>query len=128
MTYFKAIKQSDMMNCGPTCLAMVSQFYGRTFRQDFIETLCAIGKQGVSLFNLSQAAEKIGFRTLGVKLTPDQLAEHGDKPCILHWDNQHYVVAYKTSKNRISIADPQHGKRTISREQLAERKFRQQCP
>ncbi|MFC3193921.1 peptidase domain-containing ABC transporter [Marinicella sediminis] len=118
MTHFKLIKQTDMMSCGPTCLAMISQHYGRHFRQDFIETLCAIGKHGVSLFNLSQAAEKLGFRTLGVKLTTKQLAEHGDKPCILHWDDQHFVVAYKTKKNTFSIADPQYGKSRINQQQL----------
>lgn len=118
MKYLKLIKQTDMMSCGPTCLAMVSKYYGRSFRQDFIETLCAIGKQGVSLFNLSQAAEKIGFRTLGVKLTTEQLLEQGDKPCILHWDNQHFVVAYKSKKNKFTIADPQHGKTTIDQNHL----------
>jgi ATP-binding cassette subfamily B protein len=118
MKRFKLIKQADAMNCGSTCLSMVARFYGRNYSQEFLNKLCALGKKGVSLLNISKAAEKIGFRTLGVKLSIDDLFSKSTMPCILHWENNHYVVAYKVSANKIKIADPQLGKFTLSKKEL----------
>lgn len=108
------------MNCGSTCLSMVAQHHGRRYSQEYLNKLCAVGKTGVSLLNISQAAEHIGFRTLGVKLSVDDLFSKSTMPCILHWDNQHYVVAYQVSGNKIKIADPQSGHLTCSKKQLLE--------
>ncbi len=118
MKKIKLIKQTDTMNCGSTCLSMVSQFHGRSYSQEFLNKLCALGKKGISLLNISKAAEKIGFRTLGVKLSVEDLFSKAPMPCILHWDNQHYVVAYGASRNKIQIADPQHGKTSLNTKEL----------
>jgi ATP-binding cassette subfamily B protein len=101
-------KQPDQMDCGPTCLRMVAKYYGRNFRVETLRKLCEINKEGVSLLGISNAAEKIGFRSLGVKLSAEQLKE-AELPCIIHWRQNHFVVLYKIKKHKYYLADPADG-------------------
>jgi len=96
------------MDCGPTCLRMVAKHYGRNFKVQTLRKLCDIDKEGVSLLGISIASEKIGFRSLGVKLTTEQLME-AELPCILHWRQNHFVVLYKVKKQQYYLADPAAG-------------------
>lgn len=96
------------MDCGPKCLRMVASFYGKKIKQQYLRDLCGINKEGVSLLGISEAAEKIGFRTNGVKL--DYRSIHDlTLPVILFWDQDHFVVLYKIKKDRYYIADPAKG-------------------
>ena len=75
------------------------------------KTKCFITREGVSLLGISDAAESIGFRTCGVKITGDQLVNEAMLPCILYWNNSHFVVCYKIKRKRggkliFYIADP----------------------
>jgi ATP-binding cassette, subfamily B, bacterial len=56
------------MDCGPTCRRMIAKFYGKTFSADTVEKFSNIGKEGVSLLGISDAAEEIGLRSYGVQL------------------------------------------------------------
>ena len=98
------------MDCGATCLRMIASFYGKEFSLEYLRELCYITKRGVTLLGLNHAAEKIGFETLCAKITLSQLCEEVPLPCILHWNNEHYVVLYKISQRRnkriYHIADP----------------------
>jgi len=105
---FPHYKQPDQMDCGPTCLRMVAKHYGRNFKVQTLRKLCDIDKEGVSLLGISIASEKIGFRSLGVKLTTEQLME-AELPCILHWRQNHFVVLYKVKKQQYYLADPAAG-------------------
>lgn len=96
------------MDCGPTCLRMVSKHYGRNYSLQKLRELCQISREGVSLLGISEAAEKVGFRSLGAKLSVDQLKE-AELPCILHWRQNHFVVLYWVKKGNYFIADPAKG-------------------
>lgn len=96
------------MDCGPTCLRMIAKHYGKNFNLQKLRDITGINREGVSLLGISEAAEKIGFRTTGVKLTLKQLAEI-DLPVILHWNQNHFVVLYKVKKNHYNVADPAKG-------------------
>ena len=96
------------MDCGPTCLRMVAKYYGRNFRLETLRQFCEISKEGVSLLGISDASEKIGFRSLGVKLNFRDLKE-SELPCILHWRQNHFVVLYKIQNNKYYLADPGNG-------------------
>src|ERR1700744_783108 len=82
------------MDCGPTCLRMVLRYYGRSVAIQKLRNLCFINRGGVNMLALSEAAEKLGMRTTGVKLSVEQLKE-AELPCILHWHKSHFVVLYK---------------------------------
>jgi len=96
------------MDCGPTCLRMVGRHYGRSFNIQQLRELCKINKEGVNLLGISEAAEKIGFRSSGVKVALGQLKD-AELPCILHWRQNHFVVLYKVKKEKYYIADPAKG-------------------
>ena len=105
---FTYYKQQDQMDCGPTCLRMVCSYYGRKIPIQKLRELCYINKGGVNLLAISEAAEKIGFRTTGVKLSISQLDE-AELPCILHWRQYHFVVLYKIKNHKYYMADPAAG-------------------
>lgn len=94
------------MDCGPTCLRMVAKHYGKHFTVQTLRNRSHLTREGVSLLGISQAAEGIGFRSLGVKLSFEQLAEQAPLPAIVHWNQRHFVVVYKISKDRVYVADP----------------------
>lgn len=96
------------MDCGPTCLRIVAKYYGRNFKVQTLRQLCEINREGVSLLGISDAAEKIGFRSLGAKVKLENLKE-AELPCILHWRQNHFVVLYKVKKNQYYLADPAQG-------------------
>ncbi len=114
MKNFPFYKQPDQMDCGPTCLRMIAKHYGKNFSLQKLRDIAGINKEGVSLFGISEAAEKIGFRTMGSRLTLQQLRET-ELPVILHWNQNHFVVLFKASlkssskRNIWHIADPAKG-------------------
>ena len=105
---FPFYKQPDSKDCGPTCLKIIAKHYGKTLNIQTLRTLSETTREGSNLLNISDAAESIGFKTLGVKLSVEKLHE-APLPCILHWNANHYVVLYKIKKDRIFISDPAFG-------------------
>jgi len=117
---FPFYKQPDQMDCGPTCLRMIAKYFGRHYTLQSLREISDINREGASLLGISQAAEKIGFRTIGLKINLDKLFEV-DLPCILHWNQNHFVVLYKIKKARFfgakggraslafHVADPARG-------------------
>ena len=112
------------MDCGPASLVMIAQHYGRHYTLDHLRERCSLARDGVSLLGISKAAEEIGFRTVGGRLTFDKLAEKALLPCIVHWNQEHFVVVYAVRKQRkgytIFVADPGKGLLTYSREDFCE--------
>jgi len=78
---------------------MICKHYHRDKNIEQLRQLSEIGKEGVNLLGISNAAEKIGFRTIAVQIPVEVLANDGHKPCILHWQQNHFVVLYKTRAN-----------------------------
>ena len=99
---FPIYRQLDAMDCGPTCLRMIAKFYGKNYSLQTLRTKCHITREGVSMLGISDAAELIGFRTEGVKLTWEQLRDNIPFPLIVHWKQRHFVVVYNIKKNRRS--------------------------
>lgn len=97
------------MDCGPTCLRMIAKYYGRSLSLQNLREKCSINNRGVSLLGISEAAEKINFRTMAAQITFDQLLKEAVFPAILHWNQNHFVVVYKVTKKKIFLADPSHG-------------------
>ena len=97
------------MQCGATCLQMICKYYGKDYSLVQISELCCTTNEGVSLLGMSEAATELGFQTNSVLATPEQLTKI-TLPCILHWDQEHFVVLYKIKKKRKKIiyyiADP----------------------
>ena len=124
MKPFPFYQQLDRMDCGPTCLRMIARHYGKHWSLQDLRDRSGINREGVSLLGISEAAEKIGFRTLGVKIAFAQLTSDVPLPCIVHWQQEHFVVVYKISRRRfrkevtVHVADPAKGLLTYSREEF----------
>lgn len=106
-------RQADSKDCGPTCLKIISAFYGKIIPIESLRRLSENTREGSSILNLSDAAEKMGFRTIGARLSLNNLKEM-TLPCILHWNKNHFVVLfeikYKKSKiDKLIISDPAFG-------------------
>ncbi len=106
---FPFVKQPDVMDCGPACLKMIAGFYKKTFSLETIRKKCYITREGVSFLGLSEAADNLGFRTLGVKVPFEVLTDNVPLPCIVHWRQKHFIVVYKIAKDKIWAADPAMG-------------------
>ncbi|MDC1107015.1 peptidase domain-containing ABC transporter [Prolixibacteraceae bacterium] len=115
-------KQFDAMDCGPACLGMICSWYGRQYSLDKLRENAFIGKEGVSLLGISKAAEKIGFKSVGGRFSLDTLVEKVPLPCILHWNQNHFVVLHKINrkKNIFHIADPAKGFLQYDEDQFVE--------
>ncbi|KGE86156.1 MULTISPECIES: peptidase domain-containing ABC transporter [Phaeodactylibacter] len=117
---FPFYQQLDAMDCGATCLRMVSRHFGRYYSLEYLRDLTYMGKQGVTLLGISDAAEHIGLQSLAVKTTFDRLARDIPVPAVAHWKQEHFVVVYKANSRHVWIADPAAGKFKLTREEFLE--------
>ena len=113
------------MDYGPSCLVMIAKHYGTHPNIEAIRKTCDLGKGGVSLLGISKAAEEIGFKTIGGRLSFDTLTSEVPLPCIIHWNQNHFVVVYKIKKRRgnryeVYVADPGKGLITYTKEEFCE--------
>jgi ATP-binding cassette subfamily B protein len=128
---FPYYKQLDGMDCGPSSLRMIAKFYGKNFSLKSLREKSFLTRQGVSMLGICEAAENIGFRTQGVKISFDQLAKDTPLPCIIHWNQNHFVVCYNIKRKRrlfkdrnhsneyiISVSDPASGLLTYTKEEF----------
>ncbi|AFZ46629.1 bacteriocin-processing peptidase [Cyanobacterium stanieri PCC 7202] len=111
------IEQQSAADCGPTCLAMISQYWGKRLSINMLRNLANVGKSGSSLKNLAKTAEKIGYQARPVRASFNSLLEQ-KKPWIAHWQGDHYVVVYKVKGDRILIADPAKNKKFITHKEF----------
>ena len=95
MSSFPHYLQLDSMDCGPSCLRMIAKYYGRSYTLQTLRDLSFITREGVSMLGISDAAESIGMHTQGVRVTLEQLVNDIPLPCILHYNQNHFVVLYK---------------------------------
>jgi len=118
MIHFPFYKQLDAMDCGPACLRMIAKFYGKNYSLQTLRERCFISREGVSMLGISDAAESIGIRTKGVRISFEQLKSEAPLPCIVHWKQKHFIVVYKIRGNRIFVSDPVYGRVKYSKEEF----------
>ncbi len=112
---FKAIYQRDSMDCGIACLRMICQYYGCFLSESQADKLCFATTEGVSLMALKQSAESVGLTTVCGKISFERLSL-AVLPCVLFWNQNHFVVLYHCNRKFFYIADPAKGKIKYNRE------------
>lgn len=108
--------QYDTMDCGPSCLLMISRYYGKKYSLSTIRELCYVSRSGVSLLGLNEAAKTLGYSTRSVQLNFEYLAQNVKFPCIVHWNENHFVIVYKITPKYVYIIDPSCGKMHLTHE------------
>jgi ATP-binding cassette subfamily B protein len=115
-TFYK--QHYNKMDCGSVCLRMIAKHYGKNYTSEYLYHLTKTTESGSNLLEISEAARKIGFRTISVEVTFSKLYK-APLPCIAHWNKSHFVVIYRIEKDStnnsilqkkiIHIADPAIG-------------------
>ncbi len=115
----KWIRQHDSMQCGVACLAMICRHYGKCYSLEYLDGFCHANVAGVSMLGIAEGAGCVGLETSTFAATTDELVEI-KLPCILHWNQNHFVVLYDISRNggRYRVADPGKGLIDYSRNEL----------
>lgn len=108
MSRFHFIKQHDAMQCGIACLAMICRYYGKNYSLATLSEICHATNEGVSLLGISDAAEQLGMHTIIGYSSVAKLSKV-TLPCILHWNQNHFVVLYKIKRGKYYVADPGKG-------------------
>jgi len=115
---FPHYQQYDEMDCGPTCLRIISKYYGKLLSLDFLRKLSNTTRAGSSLRGISEAAAQVGFDTQGARLSFAALAEAAPLPCIAHWNQRHFIIIYKIRRDKVFVSDPAHGLLTYTKEEF----------
>lgn len=118
MKHFPVYYQLDAMDCGSTCLRMIAKYYGKRYSSQTLRQRSYITREGVSLLGISDAAESIGIRTIGVKTTLHKIEEENVTPFIAHWQQNHFVVVYRVAKDKIHVVDPAKGKISYTKQEF----------
>lgn len=107
------------MQCGVACLAMICRHYGKEYNLEYLEEFCHANIAGVSMLGIAEGAKSVGLVTMSTTASTDELEEI-TLPCILHWNQNHFVVLYDIFKNGrcYKIADPGKGLMSYTRKEL----------
>ncbi len=115
---FPVIYQHTVTDCGAACLAMICKYHGKRVNLSYLRDIANITHDGASMLSLSEAAEKTGFYTKGVRLDLNGLKEAA-LPAVCHWGGYHWVVVYGDADGRIHVADPALGRKTYPPEEFS---------
>ncbi|PVX48172.1 cysteine peptidase family C39 domain-containing protein [Hallella colorans] len=109
-----SFRQYDSMDCSPTCLKIIAKYYNKDIEIETIRKWSGIARDGVSLYGLDAAAKRLEFETNPVLISAHDLVHYFEAPCIIHWNQKHFMVCYKISSNHFSpvfhIIDPAQGR------------------
>lgn len=108
------VQQQSSADCGAACLATISQYWGKRFSINTLRNLVGVERAGASLKGLAKAAENLGYNARPVRASLSRL-ESQSNPWIAHWQGNHYIVVYRVKKDRVLVADPAIGRRSLSR-------------
>jgi len=109
---FPHFRQLDEMDCGPTCVRIIAEHYGKSYSLQYLRERSFVDREGVSVEGICEAAESIGMSTLAIKVAFESENEEevslevAPLPCIVHWKQVHFLVVYKITKNYVYVSDP----------------------
>lgn len=118
--YFPLSYQNENINCGPACIKMISEFYGKYQDLDYLENLCRTDTSGTSYTGMTECGSQLGFKSIIHYLNYDNLLKLDKLPLIAEWNSNHYVVVYKTNQDSTWVADPVLGIIQYSRKEFCD--------
>ena len=117
---FPFYQQIDQFDCGPTCLKIISKYFGRNFNLEHLRDLCKITPDGITIHSLMAGAENLGFQTVPASITYEVLADQAPLPCIAYWRHRHFLIVYKITDKFVFVSDPAHGLMKYSKAEFIE--------
>lgn len=107
-------EQQSASDCGAACIVMIGRYWGKRFSINRVRDTANVDRNGASIRGLAAAAESIGFSTRPIKADFKALSKQ-PLPAIAHWGGNHYIVVYKITSDRVIVADPALGQRSLKR-------------
>jgi ABC-type bacteriocin/lantibiotic exporter with double-glycine peptidase domain/CRP-like cAMP-binding protein len=111
---FPIVYQLDEADCGAACLAMICRAFGRPVPISRIRDIAGTSTSGTTLSGITRAAESLGLAARSMRISPSRL-DQLPTPAIVHWQGNHWVVAYRVERGHVRIADPARGLRRVRR-------------
>lgn len=114
--------QHDVMDCGVACVKMLTDYHGQSFALDELKSICNPTREGVSLSNVAKTLDSVGYATVGGRLSVERLVDKAPLPCLLHWNQEHFVILYKIEKKGrvFHVADPGIGLLKYNKKEFTE--------
>lgn len=114
---FRTYQQLESSDCGIACNRMIARHYGKKIDSSVIAEECDMSRLGISIGDIVNAFKKLDMDSLAVKVVADE-CEQLPLPCVLYWDQHHFVVLYKIKRGRFYIADPKLGKMKFAKDEF----------
>ncbi len=114
------IMQMEALECGAASLCMVLAYYNKWVPLEQVRHECGVSRDGSRAGNIARAARKYGLKAKGYTCEVETLREHGQFPCIIHWDFRHFVVCNGFKGNKVYLNDPAKGDYSVSLETFDE--------
>lgn len=103
---FSFYQQTNENNCGPACLKMIFEYYGKIYSEKYLGEMTHVNSNGTTMLELSDASEALGFKPIGLKVDFLNLSKNVNLPCIAYWKSKHFVVVYRIEDSKVYVADP----------------------
>ncbi|MFN4763774.1 peptidase domain-containing ABC transporter [Gillisia sp. Q332] len=107
---FPVYRQLDQMDCGPSCIKMLTEFFGKKYDLEYLRQISFLQRDGASLDGLAKALSKLGIESVGIKADFQELISEVPLPAIAHWEGNHFIIIYKISSKFIYVSDPAYGR------------------
>jgi len=104
--------QSEAAECGLASVAMIALHYGHRVNLSGLRQRYPTSIKGTTLEELMGIAADLELAPRAVRLEVDEL-DKLQKPAILHWDLNHFVVVESSDSKRATILDPGRGRRIM---------------
>ncbi|EBT7485581.1 peptidase domain-containing ABC transporter [Salmonella enterica] len=108
------IHQTESSECGIACLAMVFGHYGKSIDLFSLRQQFNIFSRGATLYSIRTIAVQMGMTARALSLDLNELNVLR-RPCILHWNFNHFVVLVSVKRNGFVLHDPARGRIIVSK-------------
>lgn len=113
------IEQGEHSECGLAAAAMILAAFGHPVTMDELRRRYGAPRGGLSLANIVTVLSDSGIRVRAVTTPSAEALKTVMTPCILHWDDNHFVVLDHYAYGRFRIADPANGRHAYTPGELA---------
>lgn len=112
-TQMRPILQTEASECGLACLSMLALHHGHRVNLSGLRQRYPTSIKGITLEDLMEIASDLELAPRAVRLDLDELRML-QKPAILHWDLNHFVVLEDWDGRAATIIDPARGRRRLT--------------
>ena len=108
--------QMEDLECGAAALTMVLAYYNKWIPLEQVRRDCGISRDGSNADNVMRAAQGYGLTVELSHPDAEEIIHHGQFPCIIQWNDTHYLVLDGFRHGKAYVSDPAFGAYTVELE------------